>query len=122
MLAITSGAIDAVNQRTLMQVQISTGSTTAADGKQTPTYAPAMTVMGEVQPLTFRDLKQLEGLNLQGSLKAIYLQGHINGIVRPKNKGGDLVTDARGNVWLVNQVLEFWPDWCKVAVTLQNGS
>lgn len=122
LLSITSGAIDAVNPRTPMTVQISTGATTAPDGTRTPTYSTLTDVPGEVQPLTFKDLKQLEGLNIQGSLKAIYLEGHINGIVRSKNKGGDLVTDAKGNVWLVTQVLEFWPDWTKVAVTLQDGS
>lgn len=122
LLSITAGVIDAVNPRTPMTVQISTGSTIGSDGAPIPTYNTLTGVMGEVQPMTFKDLKQLDGLNIQGSLKAIYLEGHINGIVRSKNKGGDLVTDAAGNVWLVHQVLEFWPDWCKVAVTLQDGS
>jgi hypothetical protein len=122
LLAITSGAVGAVNPLTVMTVQISTGSTVAPDGKRTPTYATPVTPMGQVQPLSGEDLKQLDALNIQGSLRAIYLEGHIDGIVRSKNKGGDLVTDGSGNVWLVTHVLEFWPDWCKVAVMLQNGS
>ena len=27
-----------------------------------------------------------------------------------------------GNTWLCVHVLEQWPDWCKIAITLQNGS
>lgn len=122
LLAVTSGVVGAVNPLVPMQLQISTGSTTAADGTQTPSYAPATTVMGQVQPLTYKDLKQLDGLNIQGSINAIYFEGHIDAIVRPGSKGGDLITDPDGNVWLTTQVLEHWPDWTKVAVTLQNGS
>jgi hypothetical protein len=38
-------------------------------------------------------------------------------------KGGDLLTDGNGDVWLVAMVLEQWQHsngWCSVAVTLQN--
>jgi len=38
--------------------------------------------------------------------------------VRPLAKGGDLL-DFGGQTWLVTAVLETWPDWCKVGVTLQ---
>lgn len=119
---LTTSAIGVVNPLDPLSIQVSTGSTIAGDGTPTPTYADPITLPGQVQPLTFKDLKQLEGLNIQGSLKAIYIDGHINGIVRSKGKGGDLITDPHGNVWLVTQVLEFWHDWCRVAVTLQDGS
>ncbi len=119
LLSLTTGAISIINPLDVLVIQVSTGSTTADDGTPVPSYADPITRPGQVQPLTFNDLKQLEGLNIQGSLKAIYIEGHINGIVRSKNKGGDLVTDPHGNVWLVTQVLEFWPNWTKVAVTLQ---
>ncbi len=119
---LASAAVGVVNPLVPLVIQVSTGNTIGGDGTPTPTYAAAVTLPGQVQPLTFKDLRQLEGLNIQGSLKAIYINGHINGIVRPKNQGGDLITDPDGNIWLVTQVFEFWPDWCKVAVTLQNGS
>ncbi len=122
LFGLTSGAIGIINPLEPLVIQVSTGSTTSADGSPVPTYAAPVTLPGQVQPLTFRDLKQLDGLNLSGSLKAIYVEGHINGIVRPENKGGDLITDSNGSVWLVTQVLEYWPDWTKFAVTLQNGS
>jgi hypothetical protein len=76
----------------------------------------------QVQALTGRDLQQIDGLNLQGTRRAIYIEGDIEGIVRPTQQGGDLITTPDGSIWLVAMVLETWPNWCKVAVTLQNGS
>jgi len=40
-------------------------------------------------------------------------------------KGGDLITEPDGTVWLVTTELEAWSasaGWTKVAVTQQNGS
>jgi hypothetical protein len=120
--AIVSGAVGAVNPRVPLSVQFSTGSTTGADFKPVPTYAPAVTVMGQIQPMTWRDLQMVGGLNLQGTRQKIYCDGHLDGAVRVKAKGGDLITDGDGNVWLVAQVLEQFPDWVSVAATLQDGS
>lgn len=95
----------------------------------TPISAEAMTtalvVSAQVQPVTWRDLQQLDALNIQGVRWKAYLFGTINGVVRSENKGGDLITISSGphqGVWLVAQVLEQFPDWCCVAITLQNGS
>lgn len=122
LLSLTTGVIGVINPLILLQIQVSTGQTIAPDGTQTPSYAPTVTLRGQVQPLTWRDLQQLDGLNIQGSTNAIYIEGHLNGIVRVDSKGGDLITDPDGKIWLVTQVLEYWPDWTKVSVTLQNGS
>lgn len=82
----------------------------------------SLTVLAQVQPLTYRDIQQVDGLNLQGTRRAIYLNGFIDGLIRSSNKGGDLVTLPDGTVWLVAIVLEHWDSgWCKVAATLQNG-
>jgi len=119
---IARGAISAVNPFVRAQVQVSTGYTTAPGAKRTPQYAPGVMVRVQVQALTFRDIQQIDGLNLQGTRRAIYIDGNIDGLVRPLNKGGDLITLDDGSVWLVAMVLEAWPDWCKVAVTLQDGA
>ncbi len=81
-------------------------------------------VPGQVQPMGWKDLQQIEGLNLQGTIRKIYFYGQVEAIVRVDSKGGDLVTDPRGNIWLVNNVLEDWvySGWCAVVATLQNGS
>ena len=119
--AIVSGAIGTVNPFAPFDVKVSTGYTNNPDATRTPLYTTVSGVMGQVQSLTFRDLQQLEGLNLQGIRRAIYLDGRIDGLVRPAKKGGDLIIGCDGSVWLVAMVLEYWPDWCKVAVTLQNN-
>lgn len=85
----------------------------------------ALLLSGQVQPLTARDLQQLDGINLGGVRWKIYLSGQIDAVVRPERKGGDLVTISTGphqGVWLVVLVLEQWPDWCVCAIVLQNGT
>lgn len=123
--AAVSGAISAINPRIPLSIQVSTGNATDSTHKLVPTYAAPVTVPGQVQPLTWRDLQQLDGLNLQGTRVAIYLNGAVDGLVRVTNKGGDLISINSGvhaGVWLVALVLEAWPDWTKCACTLQNGS
>ena len=122
---IVSGAISAVNPPTIATLLVSTGYTTAADGTQTPSYAAPVQVMAQVQAETFRDLTQLDSLNLQGTRRVMYLYGEVDGIIRVSSKGGDLVVIASGvhaGTWLTALVIEQWPDWVKIAATLQNGS
>lgn len=84
-----------------------------------------LVALAQVQPLSFRDLQQIDGLNLQGTRKAIYLMGAIDGIIRPDGKGGDLVFLPDGSVYLVAMVSEGWnisAGWTKVICTLQDGA
>ena len=110
--SIVSGAIGAVNPPQQLTVQISTGSETAPDGSRTPSYLAPMLFSGQVQPLQYNDLRQLDGLNIQGRKSKIYITGKVDGLVRSSRQGGDLITTADGQVWLVALVLEYWPDWC----------
>ncbi|TIR66396.1 MAG: hypothetical protein E5X24_23645 [Mesorhizobium sp.] len=78
----------------------------------------------QAQSLTYNDLQLLDGLNIQGVRRAVYLNGSALGVVRELQVGGDLFvfpagTFPEGDTWLVALVLESWPDWCKCAVTLQ---
>lgn len=119
---IASRCISAINPMTRLTMQRSTGSVTGVDGSRVSTYDPPVEVFGQVQDLTSDDLRQLEGLNLQGDHRLIYLEGHWEGLNRLDEKGGDLIIFPDGKVWLIVKVVEQWPEWCKVAVTLQNGS
>lgn len=127
---IVAGYIDAVNPRVLLSVQLSTGNTVGSSFKQVPQYAPAIQILGQIQSLTYRDLQQTEGLNLQGTRRAIYFYGDVEAIVRSKGFGGSLVTTPAGDIYKVAQVLETWgmdgsadaPGWCKVIATLQNNA
>lgn len=118
---LVAGGIGVVNPFVTVTVSESTGYSTASDGKRTPTYA-VFQAQAQIQALSGKDLRQIDGLNLNGTLRAIYFFGEVDAVVRALSKGGDVVTDSNANVYLVNQVLEQWPDWCKVVVTLQNGS
>ncbi len=118
--SIVSGAISAVLPPTNLTIQVSTGYTTNADGSRSPSYAPAQIKSGFMQALQYNDIVQLDALNIQGERRKIYINGQVDGLVRVENKGGDLITDPNGNVWLVVLVTEYWPDWCSVAVTLQD--
>ena len=123
--ATVTPIIGAVNASTPATLQKSEGYQTMADGTQAPIYAEAQDITAQVQSLTSGDLRQVEGLNLNGTLRAIYLYGHAKATVRVSQKGGDLVTiasESSAGVWLVHQVLESWDGWCKVACSLQNGA
>ena len=116
---IASGAIGAVNPNVSATLQVSTGSTSNADGSLTPTYAAPVTVTVNFQDLANRDIQHLNGLNIQNATKKAYCYGSVNGIVRDTQQGGDLLTMADGTLWLVAYVFESWPDWCAVALTQQ---
>lgn len=119
---IVSGAIGTVNPQVMASLRVSDGYTTAPDGSRIPTYADPVTGMAQVQALTFKDLSQLDGINMNGEARAIYLYGQFNAVLRAAQKGGDLITLTDGpnaGGWLIVQVLEQWPDWCKAAVVRQ---
>ena len=120
---IASGAIAAVNPFQAVVIRTSTGAVVNPDGTRTPSYAAPVTVSGQVQQLTTRDLRQLEALSIQGSSRKVYLNGEVDAIVRVSQKGGDLLTLQDGSIWLTTHVLEQWDvGWCAVACTLQDGS
>jgi hypothetical protein len=102
---IVSGAIGTVNPMIFATVASSTGYTT-----------PDVPI--QVQALTGKEIERLNNLGIQGVLRAVYLTGSANGIVRKYGEGGDLLT-FNGQTWLATTVLESWPAWTKLAVTLQ---
>lgn len=119
---IVSGCINAVNPFVPLVLSVSTGYTTAADGEQIPQYASPLLGEGQIQPMSWKDLHQVDGVNLNGFSQSIYFYGEADAIIRVKRKGGDIITDSDNQIWLINVVTELWPDWCKVVATLQNGA
>lgn len=110
---------NSVNPNTFVSVQASSGYSNSGPGyRQVPAYAPAVTGFAQVQELTSSELRQAEGMNLQGALRTIYFRGNLNGVIRPDRKGGDLVT-INGQVWLVVKTLESWPTFSKALIVLQ---
>ncbi len=119
---IVTGYVNAVNPAVLCTMQMSTGYTIAADGSQVPSYATYIDVPCQIQAASYGDIQKTAGLNIQGTRRSVYINGNWQGLNRSEIKGGDIMTMPDGTVWLVAMVLEHWPDWTKVAVTLQNGS
>lgn len=121
-----------VNPNVRARIERSAGYTTRDDGQQVPNYDKT-DIECQVQALTYSDLMKLDGLNIQGTRRAIYVNGAVSSIIRAKQVGGDVVRFApgllpEGDVWLCVHVLEQWQDggngaaWAKFAITLQNGS
>lgn len=120
---IAAPIISAVNPMVPVVVFVSAGSVTNPDGSRVPAFLPALSVAGQIQPISTRDMAQLEGINLGGVRWKIYLYGEVDSIIREERKGGDLVIIPQGRhkgTWLVVQVLEQFPDWCCAAIVFQN--
>lgn len=118
--AIANAASSAVNPNITVTVLRSNGYTIGAGRKQMPTYDAPVVGPAQVQALDGDDLKQIDGLNIQGTIRAIYLRGALAGVIRPDQIGGDIV-QIGGKDWLVVKVLESWPTWTKAAIVLQGG-
>ena len=122
---IVGPCVAQVNPWVTAQYQQSTGYTTSDDGGQVPSYAVAVPAEVQMQALQYNDIIKLDGMNIQGVRRALYINGNWEGLVRTSHKGGDLVTLPDASVWLVVLELENWSmtsGWCKCAVTLQDGA
>lgn len=120
--------INGVNPDKTALLYVSTGSTPGAGATLTPTYAAPRPVMIQVQPVSKKDLAQLEQLNVQGVSRKIFMFGNAQGIVRIHQEGGDLLRFAefRGiapTTWLITAVNGPWDveagGWTEILVTLQ---
>lgn len=115
---MVSGAIGIVNPFVQVQVRRSTGYDTQPDGTRVPTYT-TLSGPAQVQDLSQDDLKLVEGLDIQGVRRNVYINGNWAGAVRAEARGGDIFM-FEGREWLATMIAEQWPDWCKVIVTRQN--
>lgn len=115
---IANSVASTVNPNKTVTVKRSTGYTIGPGRKQIPAYATPIVGPGQIQALDNDDLKQLDGLNIQGTIRAIYLRGVLAGVIRPDSTGGDII-EIDGDNWLVVKVLEGWPTWTKAAIVLQ---
>lgn len=119
---LANGVTSTINPNETVTVLRSTGYTIGAGAKQVPAFAGPVTGPAQVQALDANDIKQLDGLNIQGTIRAIYLRGTLAGVVRPNQTGGDIVKRKNETeAWLVVKVLESWPDWTKAAICLQGA-
>lgn len=118
---LANGVTSTVNPNVTVSVQRSTGYAIGAGARQVPTYATAVVGPANIQALDANDIKQLDGLNISGQIRAIYLRGALAGVVRPDDAGGDIV-QIGSEIWLVTKVLESWPTWTKAAIVRQEST
>ena len=118
---MANGVTRSVNPNIPATLKRSAGYVTDVAGKRTPQFQE-LTGTIQVQPMSTGDLQHAEFLNLQGVLRAVYINGNWAGAVRGEAKGGDVLifSEAReSKTWNVVNVVEAWPDWTKVIVCLQ---
>lgn len=121
---LVRGPVGYVNPDVTVQWSASTGPSVATGGRATPTFAAAVPVQAQVQPVSTGDIKKYAFLQAQGIYRAVYLYGAKSGIDRLLAKGGDLLQfpanrGEASRTWLVKAVDEQWPDWCRVVVAAQ---
>ena len=112
------GVIGGVNPDITVVVLPSAGSSEDDTGRVIPAYGTPINTTGQKQPVTGRDIERFQQQNIQGVTCKMHLNGNYEGLFRVLGKGGDLLQFG-GQTYLVASVMERWPDWCCVALTMQ---
>jgi hypothetical protein len=118
--SIANRVSSTVNPNIPATVTRSVGYTMGAGMKQIPTYAAPVSCTVQMQALDGKDLAQVDGLNIQGEIKSVFIRGLLSGVNQPNVTGGDMI-QINGEKWLVVKVLEGWPTWTKAAIVLQDN-
>jgi len=113
---VVRGAIETINDDTDGTVYVSTGRT-ATRGILTPTFAP-VTARLQVQAQAHDPLRHDRSLEYTGNYFTIYAYGNFSDLERPDGTGGD-VCNLNGKWYYIDQVLEWWPQWCCFEVVRQ---
>ena len=122
--AISNAATTSINPNLPAVLKLNGGYTTDRTGKRAAGYTEAPVTV-QTQTLSTQDLALFDSLTQQGTLLYAYVSGQFHGLRRQDGKGADkLVFAAYGETetteWLVKQVVESWPDWCKVLIWRQH--
>lgn len=126
---IANMAIQAVNPNIPVVVKLPNGfAVDPVSRRQVPVYTSTNAV-GQLQALDGDDLKQISALNIQGTIRAMYLYGSVAGVIRPDGSSQSHVVFTsneagviKSREWGVFKVLESWQDWCKVAIVYQEAA
>jgi hypothetical protein len=122
--AIVGPIVSAINPTQIIQIAMGSGYATAADGTLTASYESA-SFPAQIQALTGRELRHVDALNIQGTMRALYLYGNVTGIIRFSQTNGSLVKFPDGSVWMCFVEFEPWSvtaGWCKIGVLSQQTS
>lgn len=114
-----TGIISAVNPCIQATLQASNGSETLPSGRVAPKYTEALITI-QVQAASSEDLQQVANLNQSTDVRSVYVYGHIKGIDRAHQFGGDILV-FDDSEWLVVGQPEQWGsgEWCRLIVARQ---
>lgn len=123
---LANGMIQTINPNIPVTVKISQGfEINPTTLRQEPIFN-TYNASGQVQALDGDERKQVEFMNIQGTIRAVYLYGSVSGVIRPDNVSSSKMTFTtnesgvtKPREWSVFKVLESWPEWCKVAVVYE---
>ena len=115
---IANSAIRRVNPNISAILKKYAGETIGTGRKPVPSYLPDQNVTIQLQPISRGDMQHVDGLNIQGLAKVIYVNGNYFSVQREMEQGGDIFV-INGERWLVVEPVELWPDWCRLIAVLQ---
>ncbi|HFV1348701.1 TPA: hypothetical protein ACH9UP_001044 [Escherichia coli] len=115
---IANNAITSINPNIPAILKKYAGETIGPGRKPIPSYLPDQHVTIQLQPISRGDMQHIDGLNIQGLAKVIYVNGNYFSVQRELERGGDIFV-INGEQWLVVEPIELWPDWCRLIAVLQ---
>ncbi|EOW5050510.1 hypothetical protein ACOY09_003775, partial [Escherichia coli] len=97
---IANSAIRRVNPNISAILKKYAGETIGPGRKPVPSYLPDQNVTIQLQPISRGDMQHVDGLNIQGLAKVIYVNGNYFSVQREMEQGGDIFV-INGEQWLV---------------------
>ncbi|UOO77929.1 hypothetical protein LVJ85_05565 [Neisseria sp. Dent CA1/247] len=122
--AIANGITRSVNPNMEAQLLLNMGYRTDEAGKREP-YFEQHNVTIQTQSLSSTERQEFDGLMQNGCMLSVYVTGQFAVLRRIEGKGADKLVfapygETEPTEWLIKQVSESWPDWCKVVVWRQH--
>ena len=122
--ALANSATRGVNPNRMVTLEVNQGYTVNEYGEQVPQFYSAE-VEAQIQSLTSEEKQNLDLVNKEGELISIYVFGAVGGIRRWLQKGSSkFIFNAYGEdepaEWVVNKVLETYPNWTRVLAWRQS--
>ena len=124
--AVANSITSTINPNIPAVLKRSTGYTTDDAGVRVNAFTEQNIVI-QSQSMTSKELQLVESLGLQGYTRAVHLNGNIEGLRRHVEQGADILRfkqhdDSEPMDWLVVQVMESWPNWCRVLLCRQGAA
>ena len=120
---MANSVISGVNPNQKAVLKINTGSIVDDSGKVKPSFTQEDITI-QLQSLSTADLEHLNLVTQQGQFIYAYIAGQLAGVRRSQGKGAErVIFTAYGEIetseWFVKQVVESYPQWCKVLLWRQ---